>query len=163
MTARLIALVAAVAAALVLAACGDDEDTAATPSADAPAAVAPSPDAPAAAASSFETVTPAEIAPRVESREVLLVDVREDAEWEAGRAEEAIHVPLATVGSELSRIAEEADGRPIAFICRSGNRSSQASQIAVDGGIGPVINVDGGMGAWVDAGLPIVPQDGQII
>lgn len=145
-----------IAATALLAACGDDDSSGDDSGAAAPAE-------PAAAAPAFEETTPAEIAPDVESGDVLLVDVREDEEWDAGHAPDAIHIPLATVGDELDQIEEEADGRPVAFICRSGNRSAEASRIAVDGGLTDVINVLGGMGAWVDAGLPIVPEDGEII
>jgi rhodanese-related sulfurtransferase len=57
----------------------------------------------------------------------------------------------------------KAAGRPIAFICRSGRRSAQAAQIAADAGVAGVINVDGGMGAWADAGLPLVPEGGTVV
>lgn len=130
----------ALAVSLFLGGCGDDG------AAPAAAAVAP--------AAGFETVSIAEIAPRVQAGEVLLVDVREDDEWVAGHAPTAVHIPLATVGDRLGEIAESADGRPVAFICRTGNRSAQASRVATDGGLGSVINVDGGMDAWGRAGLP---------
>jgi rhodanese-related sulfurtransferase len=107
--------------------------------------------------------TPAEIAPRVETGEVLLVDVREDEEWVAGRARDAMHVPLATVGAQLEQIRRTAAGRPVAFICRSGRRSAEAAQVAVEAGMTEVLNVDGGMGAWVGAGLPIQPRKGRVL
>jgi len=148
-------LVALLLAAVLLAAgCGGDP---ATGEADRPAAPA------RAAAPGFATVTPAAIAPRAAAGEVLLVDVREDAEWDAGRAPDAVHVPLADVPRELPALRERADGRPIAFICRTGRRSAQAAQAAVDAGVPEVINVSGGMGAWVSAGLPLVPRGGTVV
>ncbi len=141
------------AAALFLAGCGDDASTAQT---DAPPAAE-------RATAGFTTTTPAAIAPRAASGEVLLVDVREDAEWAAGRAPDAVHVPLADVPRELDALRARADGRPIAFICRTGRRSAQAAKLAVDAGVPQVINVSGGMGAWVAAGLPLVPQDGTVV
>jgi rhodanese-related sulfurtransferase len=138
------------AAVLLVAGCGGDAAT----ETDAPSA-------PARAAAT--TVTPSAIAPRAASGEVLLVDVREDPEWAAGRAPDAIHVPLAQVEAELPALRVKAAGRPIAFICRSGRRSAQAAQIAADAGVAGVINVDGGMGAWVDAGLPLVPEGGTVV
>ncbi|PTL59712.1 rhodanese-like domain-containing protein [Paraconexibacter algicola] len=143
---RLLRTVIALAASGGLVACGgDDRSTGATPDA------------------SFTTVTPAQIAPRAAAGEVLLVDVREDDEWQAGHAGDAQHVPLAEVSGRLDRLRTEAAGRPIAFICRSGNRSGQAARAAVDAGLTQVINVDGGMGAWLAAGLPIVPADGRVL
>lgn len=141
------------AAALLVAGCGDDATT--TQKEPRPAA--------AREASGVATTTPAAIAPRAASGEVLLVDVREDGEWAAGRAPDAVHVPLAEVGRELGALRARADGRPIAFICRTGRRSAQAAKLAVDAGVPQVINVSGGMGAWVAAGLPLVPEDGTVV
>lgn len=151
----------AAAVALAGAGCGDDDETGAPSGASGSAATSQAEaEAPAAAP---QTVTPEAIAPRAASGEVLLVDVREDEEWDAGHAPDAVHVPLATVADRLDEITEQADGRPVAFICRSGNRSAQAAQIAVDGGVQDVINVGGGMGAWASAGLPIEPEGGSIL
>jgi rhodanese-related sulfurtransferase len=156
-------LAALAAVALTAAGCGDDDVAPSQAVATIPGAASPVAPAQEAQDGSFVTVTPAEIAPRLVAGEVFLVDVREDEEWEAGRASFATHIPLAEVGDRLDEIREGAAGRPVAFICRSGNRSAQASQTAVDGGVTDVINVDGGMGAWVDAGLPIVPADGTVL
>ena len=139
------------AAVLLVVGCGGD---AATEETDAPSAPA---------RATVTTVTPSEIAPRAASGEVLLVDVREDPEWAAGRAPDAIHVPLAQLEAELAALRARAAGRPMAFICRSGRRGAQAAQVAVDAGVADVINVDGGMGAWVAAGLPIVPEGGTVV
>jgi rhodanese-related sulfurtransferase len=138
------------ALALAISACGGDDT--ATPT------VGESDPAPA-----FETVSAADIGGRVANGEVLLVDVREDDEWRAGRAPRAFHVPLAEVEARLDEIEERRDGRPLAFICRSGRRSAEAAQIAVDGGLEDVVNVEGGMAAWVEAGFRLRPRAGRII
>lgn len=151
------------AVALTGAGCGGDDVGSSQAVVAVPGASSPGVPSEETRGGSFVTVTPAAIAPRLVAGEVFLVDVREDAEWQAGRASFATHVPLAEVGDRLDEIREGAAGRPVAFICRSGNRSAQASQTAVDGGIADVINVDGGMGAWVEAGLPIVPEDGVVL
>lgn len=98
-----------------------------------------------------------------ERGDVLLVDVREQSEWDAGHAEDAMHVPLAEVESRLEELTDEAGDRPVWFVCRSGNRSEQAARTARDGGLDDVASVGGGMGAWADAGHPIVPPDGAIV
>ncbi|MFW2381066.1 MAG: rhodanese-like domain-containing protein [Acidimicrobiales bacterium] len=45
---------------------------------------------------------------------------------------------------------------PYLVYCRSGNRSGQATALMQDLGFADVANVDGGITAWVDAGLPVV-------
>lgn len=111
----------------------------------------------------YRTVGPATIASRVARGEVLLVDVRERGEWRAGHAPRAVHVPLAQVGARLTEIDRRRGSRAVAFICRSGRRSAEASRIAVKGGLPEVVNVAGGMGAWSTADLPLVPPGGRII
>ena len=108
------------------------------------------------------TVTPRDVAADVAAGRVLLVDVREDAEWAAGRAPDAVHVPLSDVAERLEELDRVRGERPLAFVCRTGRRSAQAARTAVEGGLEDVLHVDGGMSAWVRAGLPLVPPDGRV-
>ena len=84
----------------------------------------------------------------------LLLDVREDDEWFAGHADEALHVPLGQIGSvELPR------ERTVLVVCRSGGRSSKAVAALTTAGV-QAVNVDGGMTAWAAAGLPMLSAAG---
>jgi rhodanese-related sulfurtransferase len=83
-----------------------------------------------------------------------LVDVREPAEWaETGVPQGATLIPLGDLESRAG--AELAADRPVYVICRSGNRSQTGSDILVGLGFGEVYNVDGGVTAWLAAGLPM--------
>ncbi|MGH2629420.1 MAG: rhodanese-like domain-containing protein [Actinomycetota bacterium] len=90
--------------------------------------------------------------------EIQLVDCRELYEWEAGRIDGAVHLPLNSImagaGSELD------EGRPIAVICRSGNRSELATMMLQARGF-EAYNVAGGMEAWDAEGLPFRAGDGS--
>ena len=79
--------------------------------------------------------------------DVRLIDVREPDEWAAGRVPHAEHIPLATVPDHLDRF----DGRPTYVMCRSGGRSQRAAEFAAAHGH-DVVNVAGGILAWVQAG-----------
>lgn len=94
----------------------------------------------------------AEAARRLAAGEIVLVDVREKAEWRSGHARGARHVPLSRLGKHLEELA--AHGPPVAFVCRSGHRSAAACAAARRNGI-EVVNVRGGMSAWLRAGLPV--------
>ena len=85
----------------------------------------------------------------------VLVDVREDDEWAAGHAPDAVHVPLGEVGKAAGRFA----GRRVMVVCRSGNRSAKAAKALAEAGV-EVTNVAGGMSSWAAAGLPVVRNDG---
>lgn len=85
----------------------------------------------------------------------VLLDVREQGEWDSGHADKALHVPL----GQLQPTAFPTDSTIVA-VCRSGNRSSQAASILAAAGL-DVVNLEGGMKAWARAGLPVVRNDGQ--
>ncbi|MGI9188280.1 MAG: rhodanese-like domain-containing protein [Gaiellales bacterium] len=89
---------------------------------------------------------------RAQAGEVVLVDVREQNEWQGGHAPMAKHVPLGSLSAKLPELAKS--GKPVAFICLSGGRSGKACGTASKAGI-EAINVKGGMGAWTSAGLPV--------
>lgn len=79
----------------------------------------------------------------------VLLDVREQHEWDAGHAPGAVHLPMGDV--TLDNLPA---GRPVLCICRSGARSANITAALVEAGI-DARNVTGGMIAWADAGLPI--------
>lgn len=91
---------------------------------------------------------------RASAGDVLLLDVREDDEWVAGRAADAQHRPLSTL-----QLGDVPTDRPVYAICRSGGRSGQAAQALRAAGV-DVTNVAGGMKAWETAGLAVVSDSG---
>ena len=82
----------------------------------------------------------------------LLLDVREDGEWESGRARDATHVALIEVPDRLDELSSD---RLIVCVCRSGARSSRATKYLIEQGR-DAVNLEGGMLAWSAEGAPIV-------
>jgi glyoxylase-like metal-dependent hydrolase (beta-lactamase superfamily II)/rhodanese-related sulfurtransferase len=80
-----------------------------------------------------------------------VLDVREQAEWDAGHIEGALHMPFAAVADRLDALDRE---RSVAVICAGGERSTLAASILQAHGLTDVMNVRGGMGAWCAADLP---------
>jgi rhodanese-related sulfurtransferase len=90
--------------------------------------------------------------------EVQIVDVREAWEWQAGRIEGALHVPLNTL---MAGGAADLDpARPVVAVCRSGNRSELATLMLQARGF-EAHNMRGGMEAWDGEGLPFTTPDGE--
>jgi hydroxyacylglutathione hydrolase len=105
-------------------------------------------------------VSPAWAAGRLGRGDLDLLDVRQPAEWAAGHAPGAFHIPGAALPSGLGR--PEATNapelaRPWAVVCSTGYRSTVAASLLRRAGVREVANVLGGMGAWEAAGLPIEP------
>lgn len=85
-----------------------------------------------------------------------LLDVREDDEWAAGHAPDAVHVPL---GELMERVEEVPADRDVYVICRGGGRSEQATNYLNQLGRSS-LNVLGGMIAWHAAGRPMISEEG---
>ena len=87
---------------------------------------------------------------------VFLLDVREDDEWTAGHAPEAVHVRLGDLGARVGELPRD---REVYVICRSGARSAYAAQTLAAVGFSTV-NVADGMTGWAIAGRPMISEDG---
>jgi glyoxylase-like metal-dependent hydrolase (beta-lactamase superfamily II)/rhodanese-related sulfurtransferase len=89
------------------------------------------------------------------SSRIRLIDVRRPEEFngELGHIEGA---ELVTLGEELTHFLAQADiNQEIAFICRSGGRSSQATAESIRQGFTKTVNMAGGMLLWNEKKLPI--------
>lgn len=98
--------------------------------------------------------------PRVPAADVpadaVLVDVREQDEWDAGHAPDAVHIPMGELPDRLGELPEG----DVHVVCRSGGRSARASAWLQQNGV-DAVDVAGGMGAWLEAGRPLVSETGQ--
>ncbi|MHA6632031.1 rhodanese-like domain-containing protein [Pseudonocardia sichuanensis] len=89
-------------------------------------------------------------------QDVQLLDVREDDEWNAGRIEGAVHIPLAQLPARLAELDRDP---PVVTVCRSGGRAGKASEHLTQAGL-TAETMAGGMTAWSQAGLPFTAPDG---
>ena len=105
-----------------------------------------------------EDLSPEEIKRLIDEGGAELIDVREPYEHEAGRIEGARHVEI----PNLTAAAQELDPeQPIVFYCRSGGRSAMATQAFRASGY-RAYNMAGGLVAWAEKGLPLVPDGGTV-
>ena len=82
-----------------------------------------------------------------------MLDVREQAEWDTGHIEGAVHIPLMDLPQ---RLVDVPDGQTL-VVCKVGGRSAQAVGYLVHQGF-QVVNLDGGMLEWQAAGRPMVSE-----
>jgi len=87
-----------------------------------------------------------------------LIDVREDYEHDAGRIPGSRWIDVA----ELTQAAEALDqSRPVVFYSRSGDRSTMPAEAFRASGW-DAYTLEGGLTAWVEAGEPLEPEDGEV-
>ena len=77
-------------------------------------------------------------------------------EWQHGRIEGALHIPLTQLPERLDEIP---DDQQLLLVCKVGGRSSQATAFLREKGF-EAVNLAGGMIDWADAGRPMV-GDGE--
>ncbi len=91
----------------------------------------------------------------MQSSGALLLDVREPQEYAQGHAPGSVLIPLGELDQRLAEISQYKD-KPVALICRSGNRSAHAQKVLLKAGFTATTNIEGGMIAWQRAGLPVI-------
>jgi adenylyltransferase/sulfurtransferase len=114
-----------------------------------------SPEAEAAAADA--TITARELHEwREAGKDLLLVDVREPAEYEIVRIPDSTLIPKGDIlsGEALAGLPQD---RQIVLYCRSGARSAEALAALKDAGFRDAVHVQGGVLAWIKQVDPSLP------
>ena len=83
-----------------------------------------------------------------------LVDVREDSEWQAGHAAEAVHLGKGVLERDIEKMFPDPK-REIIFYCGGGYRSVLAAEVAHRMGYRNVASLKGGYKAMAQAGWPM--------
>ncbi len=87
----------------------------------------------------------------------LVVDVREQGEWDEGHIPGAVHIPRGFLESRIAGVASPE--RRIVINCAGGARSLLAAQTLTDMGYGNVASLTGGFADWKRGGRPFdVPR-----
>jgi rhodanese-related sulfurtransferase len=108
-----------------------------------------------------------EVAPAAlgsEAAKVVLIDVREPAEYETGHLATAINIPRGVLEFQVdahpavANVTEPALAhrqRPVVVYCRTGGRAALAADSLQRIGFSNVRSIAGGIEAWIAAGLPV--------
>lgn len=102
-------------------------------------------------------VSVAEATLKINREDAVVIDVREPDEWGKGHIPSARHIALEQLEKRLHEI-EKFKTRPLIVCCASGGRSTKACGVLKKAGFTQVFNLNGGMGAWAEANLPITTK-----
>ena len=86
---------------------------------------------------------------------MVVVDVREASEFEAGHIEGALHIPLRQLAKKVNQLPSDKNTR-LAVICRTGARSSYGTMALWLLGYRNLRNIAGGMQGWEKEEYPVV-------
>ena len=106
--------------------------------------------------STLKQIRPAELSAQLQSgRTPVLLDVREEWEWNTCRIPGAVLIPLRELPGRIEELDKTAE---TVVICHHGVRSHHAAHYLKSLGFEDVINLAGGVAAWADEVDPAMPR-----
>ncbi len=99
-----------------------------------------------------ELISPKEASTKYTEKKAVILDVREDSEWNEQHIPGAIHIPLGQLSERLPELKQYQDSTVITQ-CKRGGRSAKAVDVLKLAGFSKVYSMDGGIMAWEKAGL----------
>lgn len=91
---------------------------------------------------------------RYSAKEVVIIDVREQSEWDEEHIPGAIHIPVGELSKRMAELEQYKDS-PVVMQCRSGGRSAKGASLLHEAGFKDIYNLEGGIIAWGKAGLSL--------
>jgi sulfur-carrier protein adenylyltransferase/sulfurtransferase len=95
----------------------------------------------------------------IDSGEPVVLDVREQDEWDEGHIPGALHIPRGNLESRVERTVPE-QSRRIVVYCSAGNRSAFAAKTLEELGYDDVVSLAGGFTDWKRNGFPVELSSG---
>ncbi|MFW6289709.1 MAG: rhodanese-like domain-containing protein [Mariniphaga sp.] len=86
------------------------------------------------------------------SNRAVLIDVREEYEWETERIDGVLFHPMQQIAQWLPTLHRNQN---IIVYCHKGIRSTHVAQFLKNQGFPYALNMDGGISAWKARGLPV--------
>src|SRR5947207_4328071 len=90
----------------------------------------------------------------IDNGEPVVVDVREQDEWDEGHIPGAVHIPRGHLESRIERVAPDPSRRVLLY-CSAGNRSAFAAKTLEEMGFEDVASLAGGFTDWKRNGFPV--------
>jgi rhodanese-related sulfurtransferase len=98
-------------------------------------------------------LSPLEATLLINREDAIVVDVRDQGEFDQGHLPNARHFPLADLERRVTELEKFRD-RPLIFYCASGTRTVKAIAALKKAGFEKLYNLRGGLYEWEKAGQP---------
>lgn len=97
---------------------------------------------------------------RAAGEQFVLIDVREDNEWEKGHAAGAVHIGKGVIERDIEKLYPDKSTELVLY-CGGGYRSALATDMLQRMGYTNVLSMDGGFKGWKAASLPLEGGSGD--
>jgi len=109
------------------------------------------------AGGTLANLTPEEAARLIRDHDAVLIDVRTPQEFALERIRGALLAPMQDFEPGLMPCPE---GKTVVLHCGSGKRSRMVAERCLkEGALDRIAHIEGGFGAWKEAGLPYIGTD----
>lgn len=106
--------------------------------------------------SSPQVITSADLVKRLEGEDVpVILDVRSPEEFADGHIPGAINVPYDQIAANLDSLESFLTAEIVVY-CRTGRRAGVAEKALREAGFTQVVDLEGHMVSWNEAGFPVV-------
>jgi len=106
--------------------------------------------------SSVKPLSPQQLTFMVNRENAVVVDIRADKEFKAGRIIDSLHLANEKVTKNDFSMLEKYKDKPIIVVCNAGVTASGVAAKLSKAGFAHVNILKGGMNAWLGAGLPVI-------
>ncbi len=101
------------------------------------------------------SITPNEAVLLMNRTKLLILDVRDDAEFAAGHIHGAKHIPVAKLEERIQELVKQKN-KPVLVVCQRGVRSNAACKTLAKHEFAQVSSLAGGLDKWIEAKMPLV-------
>ena len=106
--------------------------------------------------SAVKQITPTELTLQVNRHNAQVVDIRAEADFSKGHITSARNISLADIEKQQLAGLEKHKAEPIILVCQAGMSAQKAAASLLKQGFTTVSVLQGGMGSWTGASLPVV-------
>lgn len=99
-------------------------------------------------------VGPSDAVMLINRKDAVVIDVRDESEYAGGHITNARHIPEKQLEERMKEL-EKFKAKPVIVSCASGRRSASVVDSLRKQGFADVVVLRGGIGAWVQAGMPL--------
>ena len=103
---------------------------------------------------SGQSVSPTQATFMINKEDALVLDIRDQKEFNAGHLASAINIPYAKLASRLDELTTHKE-RPIILVCKSGQTVGVAGKMLREKGFN-AMRLSGGMMEWTNQNLPVI-------
>lgn len=101
-----------------------------------------------------ELVAPAAFEKKMTAQKGQIIDVRTPKEYQSGHIAGAVNMHVYDKDFE-QRLDKLDKNKPVYVYCKAGGRSAEAVEALKGKGFKTIVELDGGMDAWKEAGKPV--------